>query len=184
MQDAILIQKCIRGNELAQYQLYQRYSQAMYHTAWRIVGNGEDAKDVLQQSFIKIFANLGSIQDVKALSGWIKRIVVNSALDHVQAKRQWLIEPQEYIPELAIAAEAEISLAVKDMHGLILDLPDGCRQVFCLHLLEGYKHQEIAETLGITESTSKSQYWRAKQLLKQKITTNEQSGRTGTVDPA
>ncbi|MEZ4896085.1 MAG: sigma-70 family RNA polymerase sigma factor [Saprospiraceae bacterium] len=184
MQDALLIEKCIRGNELAQYQLYQRFAQPMYHTAWRMVGNGEDAKDVLQQAFIKIFSNLHTVQDIQAVAGWIKRIVINTALDHLQGKRRWRIEPQEYIPELAIAADAEIKMAVQEMHDMIMELPDGCKQVFCLYLLEGYKHQEIAEMLEITESTSKSQYWRAKQLLKQKITTHEQTGRTGTVDPA
>ncbi|WP_370086127.1 RNA polymerase sigma factor [Ekhidna sp.] len=164
----VWINQLKKGNELAAFNLYNSYSKAMYSTLTRITNDTEAAKDLLQEAFVKAFNRIGDLDEPKAFAGWLKRIVVNTGLEYARKKKYFF----ENIEEQAELESEELDEKLIDnttLHNAIKDLPDGCRTVLCLHLIEGYKHKEIADQLGITESTSKTQYRHAKQLLKTKL---------------
>jgi RNA polymerase sigma factor (sigma-70 family) len=164
-----LIHRCRAGDQEAHFKLYKLYSRAMYNVGYRITGSEEDAEDVLQEAFISAFKNLTSYRGDASFGSWVKRIVVNKAINLLKKRKLEVIqesedfdvpieEPEEeYLPELSVG---------KVKHCIDL-LPVGYRSVLSLYLIEGYDHQEIAEIMGITESTSKSQLNRAKNKLKE-----------------
>ncbi len=142
----------------------------MYNVAYRITGNEDDADDALQEGFISAFKNLESYRADASFGSWIKRIVINKAINLLKSRKmetlpdndQWDI-PEEEIEENS----AYTDLTVDRVKKSIQQLPDGYRAVLSLYLLEGYDHQEIAEILGVGESTSKSQLNRAKNKLRE-----------------
>jgi len=164
-----LIHRCRAGDQEAHFKIYKLYSRAMYNVGYRITGSEEDAEDVLQEAFISAFKNLASYRGDASFGSWIKRIVVNKAINLLKKRKLEMMqdneefdvpieeEEEEYLPELSVN---------KVKHCIDL-LPDGYRSVLSLYLIEGYDHQEIAEIMGITESTSKSQLNRAKNKLKE-----------------
>lgn len=167
-----LIDGCKGGSSEAQYQLYRLYSKAMMNVAWRITNSDADAEDILQESFLSAFRNIHSYKGEAAFGAWLKRIVVNKAINHIRKKRLELssVEVSDVdMPEEPAGHEndAETMLSVQRIKKAIPLLPDGFRLVLSLYLLEGYDHREIAEILGITESTSKSQFNRAKNRLRE-----------------
>lgn len=167
-----LIDRSLKGDGIAQSKLYGLYSKAMYNVCLRITNNEDDTKDVMQEAFISAFQNLGSYKGEASFGAWLKRIVVNKAINHIKRKRVEFTElnperdeMQEEQPDLTNEQE----LTVEKIKNAIVKLPDGYRLVFSLYLLEGYDHQEIAGILNISESTSKSQYNRAKKKLRELI---------------
>jgi len=167
-----LVRRSLAGEEQAQRQLYGRYVGAMFHTVLRLTANRSDAEDVTQEVFVKVFEKLDSFRGESTLGAWIKRIAVNTALNFLrQANRLQTValESQVPPPDEPEVDEAAWSHDIRRIHEAIGGLPDGCRAVFCLHLLEGYRHQDVAQALGITESTSKTQYMRARRLLREKL---------------
>ncbi len=172
LDDKALLDACQKGVRSAQYQLYERYSGKLYALSLRYIKDKDEAKDVLQNAFIKIFENLDKFRQDCPLEAWMKRIVVNTALRSIQNQKNHMdLEQAEFGTNGVEYAE---NLGLQDMNheqlmGLIDALPDGCRTIFNLYAIEGYKHQEIAEMLQINEGTSKSQYARAKELLMKKI---------------
>ena len=159
------------GNQKAQYQLYRLYSKAMYNICYRIMNNQTEAEDLLQESFAEAFIKLESFRYESAFGAWLKRIMVNKCINHLKKRRAELIYTDslpEYNDDNAGYSEMESAqLEVKKIYQAMELLPDGYRVIFSLYLLEGYDHSEIAQILGITESTSKSQFSRAKQKLKE-----------------
>jgi len=159
------------GNQKAQYQLYRLYSKAMYNISYRLMNNQSEAEDLLQESFTEAFINLESFRYESAFGAWLKRIVVNKCINHLKKRKAELIftdNVPEYYDDNETHAEIEATqLEVRKIHQALEYLPDGYRLIFSLYLLEGYDHSEIAQILGITESTSKSQFSRAKQKLKE-----------------
>jgi len=164
---AFLIEECKKGNHRAQYRLYRQYSKAMYNLAFRMTNSREDAEDILQETFIECFRNLSSFRFESTFGGWLKRILINKSINHLRKKKLALVFP-ETLPEVMEDNydEGETEYDVSAVHKCIELLPDGYRIVLTLYLLEGYDHSEIAQILGITESTSKSQYSRARAKLK------------------
>jgi RNA polymerase sigma-70 factor (ECF subfamily) len=165
-----LIDKSLEGDESAQNRLYMLYSKAMYNSCLRITNDEDDAKDVLQEAFISAFRNLSSYKGEAAFGAWLKRIVVNKAINHIK-KRQLEtasldMDQHDLAPEND-PLEQDINYSTERIRQAIQKLPKGYRVVFSLYLLEGYDHQEIADILGITVSTSKSQYNRAKKKLRE-----------------
>ncbi|HEY8688871.1 MAG TPA: RNA polymerase sigma factor [Chitinophagaceae bacterium] len=162
-----LIQGCIRGDRQMQEQLYHRFSPKMYTVCLRYSGNAEDARDLLQEGFIKIFKNLSKYRGDGSFEGWIRRIFVNTAIEHFRKKvyLQDVTETQERTLE---DKEWNVldDLAEKDIMKMIHQLSPGYKAVFNMHVIEGYSHKEIADILGINEGTSKSQLARAKMILK------------------
>ena len=167
-----LIVRCRDGDRQAHYQLYQLYSRAMYNVGYRIVNNADEAKDVLQDAFISAFNNLENYRGDAAFGAWLKRIVVNKAINLVRRRKF------ERMPDENFDVEEEIEVDIFENYPFEVDqvrraieqLPEGYRVVLSLYLLEGYDHAEIAEILKITESTSKSQFNRSKKKLKEILT--------------
>jgi len=161
-----LLDRCLRGERSAQQELYQREVASVFHLVIRLVTNHADAEDLTQECFVRVFANLRKFRGEAALRTWIKRIAINLCLAHLKREQPVLIAPTEV--ELAVPIpELDASSDLAEVHRAIKQLPRGCRVVLTLHLLEGYRHREIAEILDVSVGTVKSQYWRAKKLLRQ-----------------
>lgn len=164
-----LIARCRTGDQGAHRSLYKLYARAMYNVGYRIVQNEEEAQDVLQEAFISAFKNLDSYRADASFGAWLKRIVVNKALNAINRRRFEPIPENEdwdiAEPDLDVSYRGE--LTVDRVKKGISALPDGYRNVLSLYLIEGYDHQEIAEIMGFTESTSKSQLNRAKAKLRE-----------------
>ncbi|MEQ9403337.1 MAG: sigma-70 family RNA polymerase sigma factor [Cyclobacteriaceae bacterium] len=165
----VWISQLKQGNELAAFNLYNSYSQTMYNTLIRISGDTEAAKDLLQEAFVKAFKRIEDLDDPKAFAGWLKRIVVNTGIEYTRKRKYEFEELNDEREEFAEEIAEDRFIEPDVLHSAIKELPDGCRTVLSLHLLEGYKHSEVAEELGISESTSKTQYRHAKKLLKEKL---------------
>ncbi|MBX2894347.1 MAG: RNA polymerase sigma factor [Cyclobacteriaceae bacterium] len=164
-----LIDRCRQGDREAFYRLYKLYSRSMYNVGYRIVNNPDEAEDVLQEAFISAFRNLQHYRGDSTFGAWLKRIVINKAINYLHKRKaermpdddRWDVAEPE--PENIIES---FPFSVEQVRSAIEKLPDGYRAVLSLYLLEGYDHAEIGEIMGITESTSKSQFNRAKKKLR------------------
>ena len=166
-----IVRKACKGDGEAKTWLYQQYSKAMFNICIRMTSNRSDAEDILQDAFIIAFRNLHQLKDALQFGGWLKRIVVNECIRFSKKTIYWNDWEEEKTQQIADeATEWWKTVDFNIIHQEIKGLPDGCRQVFNLYVLEDYSHKAIAESLGISESTSKSQYHRARQLLKERIT--------------
>ncbi|MEO9013532.1 MAG: RNA polymerase sigma factor [Ginsengibacter sp.] len=155
-----------------QRQLYDTYSPKMYGVCLRYAGNENDANDILQEGFIKVYKNIGKFRSEGSFEGWIRRIFVNTAIEHYRKKVKMynVTEAQENtIVDKELTALD--TLATKDIMKIVDELSPGYKAVFNMHVIEGYSHKEIADILGITEGTSKSQLARAKGVLRNLIET-------------
>lgn len=165
-----LVHHAQKGNASAMEALYKQYGKAMYNVCTRMMGAGGNAEDVLQDSFVIAFKNLHQLKDAAQFGGWLKRVVINECIRQGKKKNTW-DEWDDTRHDVADDDEKhwwdEISMA--EIHAQIKALPDGCRQVFTLYAIENFGHKDIAAQMGISESTSKSQYHRAKQLLREKL---------------
>jgi RNA polymerase sigma-70 factor (ECF subfamily) len=168
---APLIEECRKGSSRAQFLLYNQYSKAMYNIAYRMLNNREDAEDMLQETFVDCFRNLNSFRFESTFGAWLKRILINKCINHLQKKKVDLMLTDE-LPNKAYDEEEETDYDISGIIKGIEKLPDGYRVILTLYLLEGYDHSEIAQILGITESTSKSQYSRAKDKLRSQLSKN------------
>lgn len=163
-----IIDNCMRGDRRAQFELYRLYSQAMYNVCLRMVNNGLDAEDLLQQSFVDIFSKMDTFRYESTIGAWIKRIVVNNCINFLKKKRLKIEAIDDRFHALPDNEPVEESrLNIKAINQAMGELPDGYRVVFSLYMFEGYDHKEIGEILEITEATSKSQFSRAKKKLKE-----------------
>ncbi|MEQ9300044.1 MAG: sigma-70 family RNA polymerase sigma factor [Cyclobacteriaceae bacterium] len=158
------------GSRDAQYQLYKLYNKAMFNVSLRITNHWEEAEDVVQESFVKAFRGLESFRGDSTFGSWLKRIVINDSLTKVKARKlnfTPMDETLEYVPDTVDDGyDIERDLSVAKVKNAMNQLSDGYRTVLSLYLLEGYDHGEIAEILDISESTSKTQYKRAKDRLR------------------
>jgi RNA polymerase sigma factor (sigma-70 family) len=171
-----LIERCKSGDSIAQEEIYKRYARNMYNTAYRIVAHQAEAEDVLQESFLEVFTKIHEYRGDATFGAWLKRIVVNRSIT-VLRKRKFEMTNTEELDNIADTEydfellEEQSDLVQKIKKG-IEKLPEGYRVVLSLYLLEGYDHVEIAQVLNISESTSKSQFLRAKDKLR-KVLINE-----------
>jgi RNA polymerase sigma factor (sigma-70 family) len=163
-----LVEACKRGDQKAQFEIYRLYNAAMYNTTLRIVRDPDDAEDVMQEAFLKAFAKLKSYRGEVSFGAWLKRIVVNKALDFLRLKKERISidevgEIEEPIDENADTIE--VAYNAEFIRKAILALPEGYRIVLSLILLEGYDHDEVSGILNISNATSRTQYHRAKKKL-------------------
>ncbi|MDH6304142.1 RNA polymerase sigma factor (sigma-70 family) [Parabacteroides sp. PF5-5] len=172
MNEQQLIEGCRKGNRLAQKELYDTYSRKMMGVCLRYINDRETARDILQDGFVKIFTSIDSYTGSGSFEGWMRKIFVNCALEYLR-KSDVMKEAVDldntaelYAPE----SSALSTMSANELMELIQALPTGFRTVFNLFAIEGFSHKEIGELMNITESTSRSQYTRAKQLLQRKIT--------------
>lgn len=173
--DEQLVKKCLEKDPLAQKQLFDIFSRRMMGVCVRYSQSQEEAQDVLQMGFIKVFEKLHMYSSEGSLEGWIRKVIVNTALDNIRKNKKFNdnVELDKVDFHLENHSESGLdSLSAKDLLKIIQQMPPGFRTVFNLYAIEGYSHKEIAEQLGISVSTSKSQYSRAKVHL-QKIIIEE-----------
>lgn len=163
-----IVLACQNGDRKAQFELYRLYSKAMYNLCLRMLRNELDAEDVLQHSFIDIFSKLNTFRFQSSIGAWIKRIVVNNCINFLKKKRLKFDELKDNLGHVSDTEDdASSRYSVAAIQDALLLLPDGYRVVFSLYCMEGYDHQEISEILGVSVATSKSQYSRAKQKMRQ-----------------
>lgn len=170
-----LIEGCCKGDRMMQQELYQRFSKRMLVICMRYSKATEDAEDILQEAFIKVFQNIKKFRKDSSLGYWIKRIVINTALNYQRGKLY--LFPMVDIKDINHNVEKETVLDrfhFKELLEMVQALPVGCQVIFNLYAIEGYPHKEIAKQLNISEGTSKSQYARAKKLLQQMIEQSEE----------
>ena len=173
--DEQLVKKCLEKDPLAQKQLFDSFSRKMMGVCLRYSQSQEEAQDVLQMGFIKVFEKLHMYSSDGSLEGWIRKVIVNTALDNIRKNKKFNdnIELDKVDFQLDNKSETGLeALSAKDLLKIIQEMPPGFRTVFNLYAIEGYSHKEIAEQLGVTVSTSKSQYSRARVYL-QKIIIEE-----------
>lgn len=175
MDERTLIEGCRRQDRTVQRLLYERYAGKLFVVCKRYIKDADEAEDVLQDSFIKIFKHIDTFRFECPLEAWLKRIVINTALKHLRKQKPWenTYDIDDLAPRLLQADESLPALNYQYLLQLIQELPPGCRTIFNLYAIEGYNHPEIAELLGISEGTSKSQFFRARALLQQKLHNEE-----------
>jgi RNA polymerase sigma-70 factor (ECF subfamily) len=171
MKEAELIEACRKLDRKAQKLLYEQYDAAMFRVVFRYVRDRQDAEDVLLKAFFKVFSHLNQFESrgEGSLNAWIRRIVVNESLMFLRKQPFDWVPVEEAHTEYS-DAQADINLNAEDIIREVRNLAPGFRAVFNLYAIEGYTHPEIAEMLGISEGTSKSQLSRARQILREKLT--------------
>ncbi len=166
-----LIDGCKKGDQKAQFQIYKLYYKAMYNISLRIVNNTLEAEDIMQESFLSAFENIGSYSEAVSFGAWLKKITQNRSLDLLRKKSKMIFEDIEIHQEIeeycfdSQSMNEESDLKINKIKELIKRLPEKCRNILSLHLFEGYDHEEISEILSISSSTSRSQFSRARRRL-------------------
>ncbi len=175
MDEKQLLSACLKGDRKAQKQLYDLFASKMYGVCLRYAKDESTAQDYLQEGFIRVFTHLDKFRGEGSLEGWVRRIIVNTALEKLRKtdifKRS--LEVEQMANLASDAAQVTDRMNADDLLHLVQTLPVGFRTVFNLYAIEGYTHQEIGELLHISEGTSKSQYSRARQWLQHRITQKE-----------
>jgi RNA polymerase sigma-70 factor (ECF subfamily) len=161
-----LIDRCHENDKEAQFSVYKLYYRSMYNTSIRIVNNSDDAEDIMQESFLTAFQKLATYKGEVSFGTWLKRIVVNRSLDYLRKRK---VQFEEVRNELPVYDEENIDdsdYVAEEVSKAITHLSDGYRTILSLILLEGYDHEEVSEILGISNVTSRTQFSRAKQHLR------------------
>ncbi len=165
-----LVDKCLANDLQAQKELYQLFASRMLAVCNRYAYDLSEAEDILQEGFIKVFTQLHKYLHKGSLEGWVRRIMVNTAIDHVRRERKFRFQQDlDTLETKEMAEENWDHLEHEDLFNIIQELPDGYRIIFNMYAIEGYAHKDIAAQLGIKASTSRSQYMRARAILQQKI---------------
>lgn len=171
MDEQSLIEHCLKGDSIAQRTLFEKFAPKMLAVCLRYMKSQEEAEDVLQEGFIKVFTKLKDYNSSGSLEGWIRRIVVNSALDQIRKNQKFLKDTP--LDEVTFKLDNNYSileeLNAQSLMDLVQQMPTGYRTIFNLFAIEGFSHKEIGELLGISENTSKSQYSRARTYLQQEL---------------
>lgn len=174
----LLIEQCRQGNRQAQFSIYKLYSKAMYNVAYRMMNSREDAEDMLQEAFTECFRSINTFRASSTFGAWLKTIVINKCINRMRKRETELVYIDDY-RTFERAEEEPQSLSWPDTATVakaVEQLPDGYRVIFSLYLMEGYDHTEISQIMKISESTSKTQYLRAKEKLKKILLTMHRDG--------
>jgi RNA polymerase sigma factor (sigma-70 family) len=172
MSDRQIIEGCARHERKAQQELYTRYSRFLLGVCLRYATDKAEAEDILQESFLKIFFNVKDFSGTGSFIGWLRKVAVNTAITHYHKnlKYRYHVDIDEYVSvEAGVTSFEEDFFTSEELYKVLNELPAGYRLVFNLYAVEGYKHKEIAEMLGIDTNTSKSQYSRAKAVIRNKL---------------
>lgn len=166
-----LVTGCIAGDRKMQQKMYSTYASKMLVLCHRYCRTSAEAEDILQEAFIKIFSKINTFRYECPLSAWIRTIVVNTAINHVRKEKDLQFSMEL---DTAVGLETHMTSAISELNfqeliELVRSLPTGCQTVFNMYALDGFDHKDIAEALGISVGTSKSQYARAKGLLQKKL---------------
>jgi RNA polymerase sigma-70 factor (ECF subfamily) len=171
MDERKLIQACMKEQKSAQRALYELFSPKMYFVCLRYARHEMEAQDMLQDGFVKVFDNISKFKFQGSFEGWIRRIMVNTALNHCRKRsfKDEVIGLEDYQDQV-VSSKAISNLSEKELLKLIQQLPDGYRMVFNLYVIEGYSHKEIGDKLNISESTSRSQLAKSRKWMQHEIT--------------
>lgn len=170
--DPQIIEGCTKHDRKAQQLLYDKYSRFLLGVCLRYASDKAEAEDILQDSFLKIFFNIKDYSGTGSFIGWLRKVVVNTAITHYHKnlKYRYHVEIEEFVStETGVMSFEENYFTSDELYMVLNELPTGYRMVFNLYAVEGYKHKEIAEMLGIDTNTSKSQYSRAKAAIRDKL---------------
>jgi len=172
-----IIDRCKKREQKAQFELYKLYYKAMYNTCFRIVQNTAEAEDIMQEAFLSAFSKIRSYKGKVSFGAWLKKIVVNKAIDEVRKKKEFFEQLDENYSSIEddnfdIFIDELNKEKIKIIQNAVNQLSDGYRLVLTLFLFEGYDHEEISKILNISNSTSRSQYARAKAKLKEILAKN------------
>jgi len=165
-----IIEGCLKNNRADQFRLYSIFSKKMYGICLRYAVNSDEANDFLQEGFIKVFEKLETFRGQGRIEGWITRIIINTAIEKIRGRVHFL--PLEELSENGLGSDdnvGAINIEVLELLKIIQELPERYRLVFNLSVIEGFDHQEIAQMLGVNESTSRSNLARARSLLRKRI---------------
>ncbi len=168
-----IIDQCREGNQKAHFQLYKLYYRPMYSICMRIINNATEAEDVMQESFLNAFTKIDTYKGEVSFGAWLKKIVINRSLDYLKKRKvkfEEINEKTNQLPDYQMEIKEVNMKVIKDA---IQKLPDGYRVVFSLFLIEGYDHEEISEILGISNTSSRTQYLRAKNKLRELLKDTE-----------
>jgi RNA polymerase sigma factor (sigma-70 family) len=171
MDDVTLVKECIAGNVRFQQALFDKFAPKMLGVCLRYCKSTEQAEDVLQDGFVKVFGKLKDYKNQGSLEGWIRRIMVNTALDQIRkdGRHQFHVSVDDVAFKMEQNSFIVEGLVADDLMKMVQSMPEGYKVVFNLFAIEGYSHAEIAETLGISENTSKSQYSRSRAYLRERL---------------
>lgn len=171
MDETQLLEGCLRNDRRAQHALYQQYAAPMMGLCYRYTRQSTDAEEVLQEGFVKVFRNIEQYKGQGALAGWIKQVMVRTAIDFLRKNKAYKLQLQlaEDLPETPVEANTLVWQNAEALVEAIRQLPAGYQTVFNLVGIEGYAHEEVSQLLGISVQTSRSQYHRARNLLKMKL---------------
>jgi len=167
-----IIKGCLAGNRRDQELLYRRHSAKLYAVCLQYSGNDEEARDILQEGFIKIFENLAQYKHEGSFEGWMRRITVNTALEKFRSRiNLYRVDDIDMLPELDADPDNQdyAGLEVTDLLEIIRELPPKYRMVFNLYAIEGYSHKEVSKIVNISEGTSKSNLSRARAILQRRV---------------
>lgn len=165
-----LLKACLQGDRLAQRDIFNMYAGKMMAICIRYTRHRHEAEDILQDAFVKVFTHLSEFENSGSFEGWVRRIIVNTAIKNNQ-KKSFSHEDigLDHIKEDSAGPEVFSTLSEEELIKLVMALPDGYRMVFNLFAIEGFSHKEIAELLNIEESTSRSQLMKARRILQEKV---------------
>lgn len=172
MSDQQIVEGCAKHERKAQQMLYDKYSRFLLGICLRYASDKAEAEDILQDSFLKIFLNINDFSGTGSFIGWLRKVAVNTAITHYHKnlKYRYHVEIEEYVStETGVLSFEEDFFTSDELHKVLNELPAGYKMVFNLYAVEGYKHKEIAEILKIDTNTSKSQYSRAKAVIRDKL---------------
>jgi RNA polymerase sigma factor (sigma-70 family) len=164
--NAVLVKRAAEGDETAFNQIYNKISGKMYSVCLRYASDTEEANDIFQDGFIKLYRSLGSFRDEGSFEGWARRVFVTTSLDALKKKKIKFSDLDEKVDFVANDATVLDKLSLDHLMKIIKDLPDGYRTIINLYVIENYSHKEIGEMLGISESGSKSKLHKARTFLK------------------
>jgi len=169
--DRELILRCLEQEVAAQNQFYRRYASKMFGICLRYAGNAMEAEDILQDGFIRIYRSLHHFRFEGSLEGWVRRIIVNTAINHQKKnmKLKYEVELTEINLHATLSEDAVSNLSKEELLRIIHSLPAGYRTVFNLYVIEGYNHKEIGALLGVSENTSKTQLMRARLSIQETL---------------
>lgn len=181
--DDQIVNGCKKGKRRAFNQLYLKYAQTMLGICVRYTRNRDEAEDVLQEGFIKIFKKIGSFEGRGSFEGWLKRVMVNTAINYIKSNSKYLFQEEyditninhtkDQIDEVNII-ETDVAFEPQELLKMVNELPDGYRLVFNMYVFDGLTHQEIADSVGIKVGTSKSQLSKARKYLREQVDQKQQ----------
>ena len=168
-----LIKRSLQNNRKAQKLLYDKYAPKMLGLCAYYIKDVQHSEEVMLNGFFKVFTKLSQFSNVGSFEGWMRRIMVFECISFLRKKNQLIFTDEIESFEPMVINEVELTVAVEDLHNYINELPEGCKIVFNMYVIEGYKHTEIAKILNITVGTTKTQLYRARKALREMISLNK-----------